>query len=198
MRLEPWQHQCRSPIQAPGGDFVVLDVNWIHEVSVDFCGCKTSKPHFIQLLQYHWFPASVDCLKTAATMAVLKFFQLLNFESKASSFEFHSTLAHLTNNTGTPTHKVCKLPASHHIHSTYYSFRIDIAHFLSWSESTDTSKCWNGQWEGIAHVASWWLSWGNVQYCALHACSLVWTLKKAGRMFHQNRGVAEFDFVYFY
>jgi CxC2 like cysteine cluster associated with KDZ transposases len=105
---------CRNPIRAPGGDFVVLDINGIHEVGVDFCGCESSKPHFVQLLQYRWFPASVDRPKTAATLGALKFFQLLNFESKVSSFEFHSTLARLTDNTGTAAHKVCDFPAFHH------------------------------------------------------------------------------------
>jgi hypothetical protein len=97
---------CHNPVRTAGGDLVVLDINGIHEVGVDFCGCELSNPHFIQLLRYRWFPASVDRPKTAATMALLKFFQLLNFESKASPFEFHNTLARLTDNTGTSPHKV--------------------------------------------------------------------------------------------
>ena len=99
----------------PGGNCVVLDINGIHDVGVDFCGCESSKFHFVQLLQYHWFPASVDHPITAATSAVLKFFQLLNFELKASSFEFHSMLSRLTDNTGTAAHKVCDLPAFYRI-----------------------------------------------------------------------------------
>ena len=97
---------CCNLIWAPGGDLVILDVNGIHEVGVDFCSCELSQPHLIQLLQYCWFPASVDHPKTAATMVLLKFFQLLNFESKASPFEFHKMLACLTDNTGTSPHKV--------------------------------------------------------------------------------------------
>jgi len=87
---------------------VVLDVNGIHEVGVDFCDCEKSKPEFIQLLHFGWFPASVDCPKTAATFSVLKHFQLLNFKSKASPFEFYNTLARLTDNTGLSTPKVYK------------------------------------------------------------------------------------------
>ena len=104
---------CCNPIRALGGDFVVLDINGIHEVGIDFCGCESSKLHFVQLLQYHWFPASVDHPKTAATLAVLKFFQLLNFELKVLLFEFHSVLARLTDNTGTVAQKVYDFPAFH-------------------------------------------------------------------------------------
>lgn len=87
---------------------MVLDVNGIHEVGVDFCDCEKSKPEFIQLLRFGWFPASVDRPKTAATFSVLKHFQLLNFESKASPFEFYNTLARLTDNTGLSPPKVYK------------------------------------------------------------------------------------------
>jgi hypothetical protein len=103
------REKCRNPVRTPGGDFVVVDVNGIHEVELDFCGCEMSKQPFIQLLRYGWFPASVDRPKSAATFSILKFFHILNFESKASSFEFHNTLARLTDNTGTSTHKVCDL-----------------------------------------------------------------------------------------
>jgi CxC2 like cysteine cluster associated with KDZ transposases len=92
---------------------VVLDINGIHEVGVDFCDCEKSKPEFIQLLCFGWFLASVDHPKTAATFSVLKYFQLLNFESKASLFEFYNTLARLTDNTGLSPPKVYKSAPSH-------------------------------------------------------------------------------------
>jgi len=101
-----WE-KCHNIAQAAGDDFVVLDVNGIHEVRLNFCDCEMSKLEFIQLLWYGWFPASVNHPKTAATLSVLKNFQILTFESKASPFEFYNTLAHLTNNTGLSTPKVC-------------------------------------------------------------------------------------------
>ncbi|KAF8149530.1 hypothetical protein B0H34DRAFT_734175, partial [Crassisporium funariophilum] len=45
-------------------------------------------------------PASVNCPCTAATLAVLRQFQILSFESKASAFEFYNSLKCLTENTG--------------------------------------------------------------------------------------------------
>jgi hypothetical protein len=101
--------KCCNAARPAGDDFVVIDVNGIHEVGVDFCDCETSKPHFIQLLRYRWFPASIDRPKTATTLAVLKHFHMLSFESKASTFEFYNTLARLTDNTGLSTPKVREL-----------------------------------------------------------------------------------------
>ena len=109
--------KCWNRGWVAGDDFVVLDVNGIHEVGVNFCDCKKSKPEFIQLLHYGWFPASVDHPKTAASFTVLKHFQLLNFELKVSPFKFYNTLPCLTDNTGLSTPKVHKLTPLlfHHI-----------------------------------------------------------------------------------
>jgi len=50
------RERCRNKAQAPGDDFVVLDVNGIHEVGLDFCDCETSKLEFIQLLRPQELP----------------------------------------------------------------------------------------------------------------------------------------------
>lgn len=97
---------CVNPSAAFADGFVVVDINGVHEVGLDFCNCETAKPHFTQLLRYRWFPATVEHPKTAATLRVLQHFHLLMFESKASVFEFYNTLARLTDNTGLFTPKV--------------------------------------------------------------------------------------------
>ncbi|KAG6914738.1 hypothetical protein DXG01_015688 [Tephrocybe rancida] len=91
---------CGNSCRRASDDFVVIDTTGIHKVSVDFCDCEQSQPFFIQLLRHGWFPATVDRPKTAATFNVLQHFQLLSFESKASSFEFYTTLKRLSENTG--------------------------------------------------------------------------------------------------
>ncbi|KAF5375506.1 hypothetical protein D9615_009182 [Tricholomella constricta] len=91
---------CSNPKPAFANDFVVVHVNGIHEVALDFCDCQTAQLHFIQLLRFRWFPATVTQPKSAATFSVLKHFHLLTFESKASSFEFYNALARLTDNVG--------------------------------------------------------------------------------------------------
>lgn len=99
---------CTNPCSVFADGFVVIDINGIHSVGLDFCNCETAKAHFIQLLRYRWFPATVDQPKTAATIRVLQHFQILTFESKASAFEFYNTLVRLTNNTGLFAPKVSK------------------------------------------------------------------------------------------
>ena len=124
---------------ATGDDFVIIDVNGIHEVGLDFCDCEMSKPYFIQILQYGLYPATVDRPKTAATSAVLKHFQMLNFESKASVFEFYNTLSRLTDNTGLFKPKVCELLRTCGLkHHALTILRINITLFLSWFDNTGT------------------------------------------------------------
>ena len=86
--------------------FTVLDLYGIHDVAIEFCHCSDILPH-IQLLRFGWYPATVERPQSAATLVALKFFQLLNFESKTTAFEFHSLLSRLTDNTGTQPTKVC-------------------------------------------------------------------------------------------
>ncbi|KAF8054677.1 hypothetical protein FPV67DRAFT_1568861 [Lyophyllum atratum] len=90
---------CSNPKAAFADDFVVVHINGIHEVAVDFCDCEAAQFSFLQLLRHRWFPATVGQPKSAATFAVLKHFHLLTFESKASCFEFYHALARLTDNT---------------------------------------------------------------------------------------------------
>ncbi|KAF8950380.1 hypothetical protein BDZ97DRAFT_1688116, partial [Flammula alnicola] len=92
---------CPSPVSAFGGAFTLLDLNGIHTVNVLFCDCEKALPTFIQLLRFGWFPATVGFPRTAVTFRLLRFFQLLSFESKSTVFEFHKTLSRLTDNTGT-------------------------------------------------------------------------------------------------
>ena len=133
------QEKCRNAMRATGNDFVIIDVNGIHEVGLDFCDCEMSKPHFIQILRYGLYPATVDHPKTAATFAVLKHFQMLNFESKASVFEFYNTLSRLTDNTGLFKPKVCELLRTCGLnHHTLTVLMIDITLFLSWFNNTGT------------------------------------------------------------
>ncbi|KAG1792970.1 uncharacterized protein HD556DRAFT_1432424 [Suillus plorans] len=66
--------------------FMVIDVHGIHDVAVDFCGCKTAQIHYKQLLR-------VWC--------ILELFHLLSFESKVSAYKFYHSLARRSDNTGT-------------------------------------------------------------------------------------------------
>ncbi|RPD56280.1 hypothetical protein L226DRAFT_469306, partial [Lentinus tigrinus ALCF2SS1-7] len=92
---------CYNPIKAFGDAFVVLDLHGIHEVGLDFCGCERAAPSTTQLLRFRWFPATSVDPRTAATFRLLEMFHLMSGQSKISAFEFYSTLARRSDNTGT-------------------------------------------------------------------------------------------------
>jgi hypothetical protein len=98
---------CLNPCPAFADGFIIIDVNGIHDIGLDFCDCEYAKAHHIQILQFRWFPATVTNPKSAATRRVLKHFQILSFESKVSGFEFYYSLARETDNTGIIATKVC-------------------------------------------------------------------------------------------
>ncbi|TFY55526.1 hypothetical protein EVJ58_g8192 [Rhodofomes roseus] len=91
---------CVNPEKAFGDDFVVLDVSGIHCVGLDFCGCAHEQSRTAQLLRARLFPATPTNPKTAATFSLLRQFHLLSIQANVSGFEFHATLARLTDNTG--------------------------------------------------------------------------------------------------
>ncbi|KAF7969882.1 hypothetical protein HWV62_25675 [Athelia sp. TMB] len=97
----PLGTHCINPKPAAGESFIVLDINGIHNVTLAFCGCATALADTTQLLRAGLYPATTLAPETAATINALEYFHILTFESKTSAFEFHNTLARLTDNTGT-------------------------------------------------------------------------------------------------
>ncbi|KAF8138624.1 hypothetical protein EV363DRAFT_1394065 [Boletus edulis] len=96
----PHGDKCYRPIAAVKDDFVVVHINGVHSVGLDFCGCELAEQPSRQLLRVRWFPASSDKPRTAVTFAVLEQFHLLSFESKVSAYEFYCTLMRLSDNVG--------------------------------------------------------------------------------------------------
>ncbi|KAJ7712102.1 hypothetical protein B0H16DRAFT_1667635 [Mycena metata] len=90
--------------QAAPKDFVLFDVSGIHEVAVDFCGCRPGGgppvEHRIQLLRACWWPATVKEPTTCATFAVLRLFQIINCLGKLSAYDFLRGLELCTNHDG--------------------------------------------------------------------------------------------------
>ncbi|KAG1884889.1 hypothetical protein F4604DRAFT_1878458 [Suillus subluteus] len=74
---------CYNTSTAFHDDFILLDINGVHEIALDFCACEIAQS-----------PVS------AATFHLLHHFHILSFKSKASTFEYWQTLARLTDNTG--------------------------------------------------------------------------------------------------
>lgn len=81
-------------------DFIVIHVNGIHHVNIDFCGCDQRVSHQQQLLWCDWYPATIHFPKTACTRHVLEHFLVLMWSSKILGHEFYTTLECLTDNVG--------------------------------------------------------------------------------------------------
>ncbi|KAJ7843814.1 hypothetical protein B0H13DRAFT_1909206 [Mycena leptocephala] len=92
--------------QAAPHDFVLYDLTGVHELNIDFCGCRTEGgtgpklENRIQLLRACWWPATVLAPNTCATFQLLQLFQILNCLGKVSAYDFLRGLEKCTNNDG--------------------------------------------------------------------------------------------------
>ncbi|KAJ7450267.1 hypothetical protein B0H11DRAFT_1743304 [Mycena galericulata] len=91
--------------QAAPHDFVLYDLSGVHEIGVDFCGCRGSdgnllNEHRVQLLRVCWWPATVLAPNTCATFRLLRLFQMLNCLGKLSAYDFLRGLELCTNHDG--------------------------------------------------------------------------------------------------
>ncbi|KAJ6463767.1 hypothetical protein C8R47DRAFT_1079761 [Mycena vitilis] len=92
--------------RAADKDFVLYDLNGVHEINVDFCGCRTNGGHSppvlprLQLLRACWWPATTLGPNTCATFAVVKLFQIMSCLGKISAYDFLRALEKCTNGDG--------------------------------------------------------------------------------------------------
>ena len=101
----PVGEPCLLKYPASGDSFVVIDTSGVHEVGLDYCGCKAVN-EATQLLRFRLYPATVHSPNTAVTFRCLRHFQLLSFESKCSAYEYFQTLVRESDNTGLNNVKV--------------------------------------------------------------------------------------------
>lgn len=96
----PLNALCLLPQPAKADQFVIIDSDGVHDVSLDFCGCPSAKTHATQLLRFSLFPATVQFPATAATFRSLNHFQMLSFEAKISVHDYYDGLVRQSDNTG--------------------------------------------------------------------------------------------------
>lgn len=131
--------RCYKPSPAAGDDFVVIALDGIHEIALDFCGCASAQIRYKQLLRMRWYPATVSEPRTAATFTVLQHFHILSFESKVSAYEFYQSLARRTDNSGLVVIRVSILIYSCNCLMMIYS-RISIPLSCGWYANGVTSN----------------------------------------------------------
>ena len=92
-------------------DFIVIDVNGLHHVNVDFCGCRAyasgaSGEWHQQLLRAEWYPATVKEPQTVCTFRVLEHFHRMTLQGKLSAYDYYTSLEKLMDATGIELTKV--------------------------------------------------------------------------------------------
>ncbi|KAJ6514372.1 hypothetical protein C8R47DRAFT_1206735 [Mycena vitilis] len=93
---------CEAP-QAGHKNFTVIHNNSIHDVAVDFCGCKDAAivgSRRQQLLRRSWFPATHREPQTCSTFVGLETFHIMTLQGKVTTYDYYSGLEKLTDNTG--------------------------------------------------------------------------------------------------
>jgi hypothetical protein len=94
-------HRGHNGAQCPHGtvptDVVVIHTNGIHTINAHFCPLKTSNKATI-LVESKLFPASLRNPRTVFTFDMLRTFQMINFESRTSMWDYYDSLVRLTNN----------------------------------------------------------------------------------------------------
>ena len=103
----PIGEPCLLKYPASSDSFVVIDTSGVHEVGLDYCGCRADVNETSQLLRFRLYPATIHSPNTATTFRCLHHFQLLSFESKCSVYEYFQTLVRESDNTGLKNVKVC-------------------------------------------------------------------------------------------
>lgn len=123
------------------GEFVIVHSNGIHVINLAFCGCETAETYSRQLLRYHWLPVTADRPRTAATFQVLEEFHLLSLDSKLFCYEFYTSLACRSDNTGLLLPKV-----RHHLLLLLCMLshvRLVTSNFCVWCTNGAILKCLN-------------------------------------------------------
>ncbi|EJF60372.1 hypothetical protein DICSQDRAFT_62834, partial [Dichomitus squalens LYAD-421 SS1] len=106
--------RCPCPVHVES--FIVLDMTGIHDVRTWFCGCNAAQAPYVQLLRHSWFPATSKNPRTAATVCLLKQYNILSAMSTVTAAEFYRYLEHLTNKTGLdPPAVSCSYVSSHSV-----------------------------------------------------------------------------------
>ncbi|KAL0576182.1 hypothetical protein V5O48_005799 [Marasmius crinis-equi] len=99
IRLNHISNQCPNPQQSHQ-KLQILDVNGIHDVTVEFCNCERRIEPYLQLLRRRIYPATQSVIKTCATFRLLEHLHLLSLVGKGGTYDFYKFLEKSTSNTG--------------------------------------------------------------------------------------------------
>ena len=91
--------RCSLPLPA-ASNFLVFDISGVHELHVDFCGCRPiyQLDKRIQLLRKRWFPTTTSRPQTVFTFDCLDMFHELMLQGKTTLYDFYHVLLRKTDN----------------------------------------------------------------------------------------------------
>jgi hypothetical protein len=82
---------------------LVVDVNGIHNLNIEFCACKQTPgwvDYYRQLLRMRWYPATFDRPQTVFTFDLLDTYHKLTLQGKLNLYDFYSSIVQKTDNCG--------------------------------------------------------------------------------------------------
>jgi CxC2 like cysteine cluster associated with KDZ transposases len=94
--------------------FVVVHINGVHLINLDFCACSDSPLPREQLLEVGWWPSTPLEPQSAASMAVLRSFHAWNLQGQISPTDFYRGLEQLTCGDGLSSVPVSIYGQKHH------------------------------------------------------------------------------------
>ncbi|KAG6819393.1 hypothetical protein H0H93_012240 [Arthromyces matolae] len=81
-------------------DLMVIHVNGIHHVLIDYCSCSSAYEPYQQLLDAALYPGTPLEPQTCATFTVLRQFHTMNLQGKISAFDYYKALELMTDANG--------------------------------------------------------------------------------------------------
>lgn len=87
----PLGDSCTYP-KAGHANFIVAHTNGLHEVALNYCQCRGSPTPREQLLDYGWWPATVDSPQTCATIQLLRQFHHLSLQCSTNLADYFKVL----------------------------------------------------------------------------------------------------------
>lgn len=98
---------CPNRLPSRGRPTVVVHVNGIHNVHIQYCECADSPSEAIQLTRCQLFPATMEQPATAFTFDVLRDFHVHSLASKKSTMDHFTALQNHTNKAFPQNTPVC-------------------------------------------------------------------------------------------
>ena len=82
---------------------LVIDINGVHHLNVQFCTCTEDVQwveKYRQLLRIGWYPASFERPKTAFTFGILDTYHKIALQGKLNLYDFYLSILQKTDNCG--------------------------------------------------------------------------------------------------